>query len=357
MLAAIEAAQESVCLESYIYAADALGERFRESLVRAEQRGVRVRVLIDALGSMGLPRGFWRPLSAAGGEVRQFNPLALGRLGMRNHRKLLVCDERVGFIGGFNIATQYDGDGVASGWFDLGLRVAGPLAAELAASFEEMVARADFRHKRFMRLRKSMARKTVLTPEEQLLLSGPGRERNPIKRALRGDLARAASVQIMAAYFLPTWRLRRDLGRIARRGGRVQLILPGKSDVRVSQLAGQSLYRRFLNAGAEIYEYEPQVLHAKLIIADEVVYVGSANLDPRSLDINYELMVRFHRGEMAAQARAIFGESLKHCRRVTREEWRKSRTIWRRLQQRWAYWLLVRIDPYLAHREWQELPD
>jgi cardiolipin synthase len=357
MLAAIDAARESVCLEIYTYAADTVGERFREALVRARQRGVRVRVLIDAVGSIGLASAFWEPLLAAGGEVRQFNPLTLDRWGIRNHRKLLVCDGRVGFIGGFNIASQYDGDGVTSGWFDLGLKITGPLAAQLAASFEQMVARAEFQHKRFIRLRKTTAKKTVQTPAEQLLLSGPGRGRSPIKRALRGDLARAADVQIMAAYFLPTWRLRRDLGRIMRHGGTVQLILPGKSDVRVSQLAGQSLYRRFLKAGAQIHEYQPQVLHAKLIIADDVVYVGSANLDPRSLDINYELLVRFQNQDMAAEARAIFAESLKHCRLVTREEWRKSRTIWGRLKQRWAYWLLVRIDPYVARRQWQDLPD
>ena len=103
----------------------------------------------------------------------------------------------------------------------------------------------------------------------------------------------------MVAYFLPTWRIRRDLTRIARRGGTVQLILPGKSDVLVSQLAGQSLYRRFLKAGVQIHEYQPQILHAKLIIADDIVYVGSANLDPRSLDINYELMIRFEHPDMA----------------------------------------------------------
>jgi len=357
LLAAIDAAQESVCLETYIYASDSVGERFREALIRARQRGVRVRVLVDAFGSIGLAAAFWQPLRMAGGEVQQFNPLALDRWGIRNHRKLLVCDERVAFVGGFNIASEYDGDGVTSGWCDLGLKVGGLLPAQLAATFEQMFARAAFQHKRFIRLRKSTAQKMVLTPHEQLLLSGPGRGRNPVKRALRVDLERATNVQIMTAYFLPTWRIRRDLARIARHGGVVQLILPGKSDVLVSQLAGQSLYRRFLKAGVRIHEYQPQVLHAKLIIADDIVYVGSANLDPRSLDINYELMIRFEHKDMAAQARAIFAGSLAHCRQVTSEEWRKSRTVWRRLKQRWAYWLLVRIDPYLARRQWQALPD
>jgi len=357
MLAAIDAAQEAVCLETYIYAADLVGERFREALVRARQRGARVRVLVDAFGSLGLASAFWQPLRAAGGEVRQFNPLALDRLGMRNHRKLLVCDHRVAFVGGFNLASEYDGDGVTRGWLDLGLKVGGQLPGQLAVTFDQMFARADFQHKRFIRLRKSTASKVVLSPQEQLLLTGPGRGHSPIKRALHRDLTRATNVQIMVAYFLPTWRLRRDLTRIARRAGTVQLILPGKSDVAVSQLAGRSLYGRFLKAGVQIHEYQPQILHAKLIIADDVVYVGSANLDPRSLDINYELMIRFENRDMAAQARAIFARSLAQCRQITREEWRKTRTLWRRLKERWAYWLLVRIDPYLARRQWQDLPD
>ena len=255
------------------------------------------------------------------------------------------------------IASDFDGDGVTRGWCDVGLRVGAQLAGRLALTFEEMFVRAEFRHKRFIRLRRSASRKSVVGANEQLLLSGPGRGRNPFKRALHRDLAQATNVQIMAAYFLPTWRIRRDLTRLTRRGGTVQLILPGKSDVLVAQLAGQSLYRRFLKAGVQISEYQPQVLHAKLIIADNIVYVGSANLDPRSLDINYELMVRFDHEMMADQARAIFAGRLEHCRVITRREWRASRTFWRRLKQRWAYWLLVRIDPYIARRQWQALPD
>jgi cardiolipin synthase len=357
MLAAIDAAQESICLESYIYAADAIGERFRDVLVRARHRGVRVRVLVDAFGSISLPASFWQPLRAAGGEVRVFSPLPLNWIGIRNHRKLLVCDERVAFIGGFNISSAFDGDGITCGWYDLGLRLTGPLPGHLAASFEQMFARADLQHKHFIRLRKSTAQKIVLAANEQLLLSGPGRGHNPFRRALRRDLRRASNVQIMVAYFLPSWRLRQDLVRVARSGGKVQLILAGKSDVLVSQLAGQSLYRRLMAAGVQIYEYQPQVLHAKLIIADDIVYVGSANLDPRSLDINYELMARFDRATIAEQARAIFASSLTHCRVIGGEEWRRSRTVWRRLKQRWAYWLLVHIDPYLARRQWRTLPD
>jgi cardiolipin synthase len=159
------------------------------------------------------------------------------------------------------------------------------------------------------------------------------------------------------AYFLPTWSLRRGLTEVVKRGGRVQLILAGKSDVLLSQLAGRSLYRRLLKSGVEIYEYEPQVLHAKLIIVDDAVYIGSSNLDQRSLQINYELMIRFQNGEIARQAGDVFAGTLKNSQRIELERWRKSRTFWQKIKQRFAYWILVRIDPYLARRQWRALPD
>jgi len=104
MLTAIDEAKTEVCLETYTFAAGSPGERFRDALVRARQRGIRVRVLIDALGSYALPGNFFDPLHGVGAEVRQFNPLSLNRLSIRNHRKLLVCDDHVAFVGGFNIA-------------------------------------------------------------------------------------------------------------------------------------------------------------------------------------------------------------------------------------------------------------
>jgi cardiolipin synthase len=357
MLAAIDAASQSVCLEVYTFEDSALGQRFRAALVRARGRGVRVRVLVDAVGSIMLSSHFWDPLRQAGGEARVFNILDLRRWTIRSHRKLLVCDEGRAIVGGFNITPAYEGDGVKSGWCDVGLSIAdAPLAKRLATSFDEMFERADFRHKRFMRWRKFGAKKIVTLPVEQILFSGPGRGRSPFKQALRQDLARARDVRIMMAYFLPTWRLRHDLIRVARRGGRVQLILAGKSDVPLALLAAQSLYRRLLAAGVEIYEYQPQILHAKLIIVDDIVYTGSSNLDVRSLQINYELMIRFQETGVVGGGRKIFEEVQKHCRQITAEDWRRSRSLWRRLKHRWAYFLLNRLDPYLARRQWRALP-
>jgi len=170
---------------------------------------------------------------------------------------------------------------------------------------------------------------------------------------LRNDLKLARTVQIIGSYFLPTWAIRRDLIRVARRGGTVQLLFPAKSDVLISQLACQSLYRRLLRAGVEIYEYQPQILHAKLIMVDDAVYVGSSNLDPRSLRLNYELMVRFTGNQtLTAEARDIFNRDLARSRRIELEAWRKSRNWWRRFRERWAYFILVRLDPYVAR--WQQ---
>jgi cardiolipin synthase A/B len=352
MLAAIAEARQSIRLEMYIVHAGATAEQFREALLQACKRGVRVQVLVDAVGSMVLPESFWAPLRASGGAFRWFNPLSLSGWSIRDHRKVLVCDEGLAFVGGVNIATEYEGDGVTAGWRDLGLAVRGPLACELAAAFDEMFACADFRHPPFARLRTSPRQKIVAVPAAQLLLGGPSRN-NPIKLALRRDLMQSRVVRIICAYFLPPWRIRRHLMRSARRGARVQLILPGKSDLPFSRLAGQSFYRRLLMAGVEIYEYQPQILHAKLFLLDDVVYVGSANLDPRALDINYELMLRLSHPDLALRGAAIFESVLAHSRRIDLESWRTARTFIDRCKSRLAYLVLARLDPMVAQWQWR----
>jgi cardiolipin synthase len=142
-----------------------------------------------------------------------------------------------------------------------------------------------------------------------------------------------------------------------RRGGRVRLLLAGRTDVAVSQLAARSLYHRLLRAGVEIAEYQPQVLHAKLFVVDHAVYLGSANLDPRSFAINYELMLRFQDEALAMEARLLLDDMTRQSVEIEPEAWRKSRSIWRKLKERWAYFLLARIDPYVARWQWRALPD
>ncbi len=351
MLAAIQSARSSVRLEMFIFRACPVGANFRRALIEAQRRGVRVRVMCDAFGSFSLPSDYWDQLVAAGGEFRWFNPLQLHRLLYRDHRKILVVDESLAFIGGFNIGSEYCGDGVTAGWRDLGLRITGPLALALSDVFDDLFDRADLRHHRFQRVRRTRSDAAVTGHDWTLLITGPGRGHRALKHALIHDFDRAKSIQIMAAYFLPGLGILRALRRAARRGARVQLILAGKSDVRLMRLATRGLYPSLLRSGVEIYEYRPQILHAKMIVVDDVVYAGSANLDARSLGINYEILVRLPDERLAMQAREMFDADLIHCRRIDRREHRRLRTLWQKLFEGWAYLLLARIDPYFARRQ------
>jgi cardiolipin synthase len=357
MLEAIGAARKSILLETYTFSDGQVGRRFLEALLAATRRGVNVRVLMDAAGSWFLPDNFFKPLVAAGAEVRRFNPLHFWRFGVRDHRKLLICDASIIFIGGFNMADEYDGDGVTSGWFDLGIRMENAmLAVELANSFQGLFALSDFHRKPLLRLRAfKHKRKPQKITNGELLLIHPGRGASPFQTALYHDLAKAHDVRIVSAYFLPTRRLRRDLMRVVGRGGSVQLLLAGKSDVLVSQMAARSLYHRLLKAGVQIYEYQPQILHAKLIIADGVTYVGSSNLDIRSLNLNYELMLRFTDKITTAQVQAIFENTLKYSRKIEFHEWRKTQNFWRHWKNHWAHFLLARIDPFVALRQFRTI--
>jgi cardiolipin synthase len=347
MLAAVMVAQRSVRLEMYMFDPSPVADSFRDALVGACRRGAKVQVLIDAFGSMSLPDGYWEKFRAAGGQIRRFSPSGFKRFGIRDHRKILVCDDDLAFVGGANIAAVYHGDGVASGWRDLGLKIRGPLARELAAASDEMFVRANLKHKPFSRLRKSAWQRTVTFAGGEILLAGPGRN-NTIKLALSRDLKRARQVAIICAYFLPPGRILRQMARLARRGIKVQLILPGKSDVFLSHLAAQSFYHRLLRAGVEVYEYQPQILHAKMFLIDDMVYVGSSNLDSRSLNINYELMLRLVEPSLAAEGREIFSSIKAHSRRVEIEHWRRSRNFLDRIKGRLARWVLAHLDPYIA---------
>lgn len=351
MLAAIAQARHSVEFEIYIFAGDDTGRRFLDALTRSARSGVRVRVLVDAYGSLTLPENFFAPLIQAGGEVRFFNPLRFSRFGVRNHRKLLVCDRQIAFVGGANIADSYDGDGVTRGWFDLMTRLDDPaLAKVLVRGFEKIFAHAAFETGRLRRLRafRSLRRKLV---ETQVFNIQPGRGAACFQRALQKELATASAADFITPYFLPNRRLRKLLRRIVRRGGRVRLILPAKCDVPISRLAARVYYARLLRAGVEIYEYQPQILHAKLYRVDEKVFAGSANLDVRSFKLNYELMLRFTDPTTVENARKIFAEALAQSRRIEPKRFRRTQNFWQRWKNRWAHFLIARIDPLIALRQ------
>lgn len=351
MLDAIARATHSVRLETFIFTAEPIGTRFRDALTAAANRGVEVRVLLDTFGSATLTNRFWHALREAGGTVRWFNPIRMRSFAFRNHRKALICDGDMAFVGGFNIATEYEGDGILRGWRDFGVEFHGRLVAGLVSSFDWLFERADNPHLWLARLSRAKVRHSVSSAHGQLLLSGPGWGRNPLHGAIRADIRRARDIRIVSAYFLPPRRLRHALRQAARAGRRVTLILPGKSDVLLSQLATRWLYRSLLRAGVEIYEYAPQILHAKLFVFDDVLYAGSANLNVRSLSIDYELLLRLPNPTLAAEARRHFDAMLELSVRIDQELGRGRYSAWRTLVERTAYFLVARLDPLIAGRQ------
>lgn len=354
MLSAIRQARESVGLEIYILQDCPVGARFREALREAAARGVRVRVLVDAFGSIELPADYLRPVEAAGGDCRWFNPLELGRLPYRDHRKLLIVDDEVAFVGGFNIGTNYDGDGVTQGWLDLGAVARGPWVAPLHQAFHGMFGAASFRHRRLSRFRRHLVPQKVSIAAGDLFLLSPGFGRNPAREALVQDLTQARRARLTSAYFFPPRRLRRAMASVVERGGLVQVLLPGRSDVKFAQMAARGHYARLLRWGIEIFEYQVAVLHAKRYLLDDVVYVGSANLDLRSLSINYEILMRTRDAGLAEEGNRHFDEDLKHSVRITWDTW-KQRPWWNRLAERVASVVLGRFDLRLAIRQLHRL--
>jgi len=181
-----------------------------------------------------------------------------------------------------------------------------------------------------------------------LLAMSPGRSVSAFQVALRFDVKRAREILLVVAYFLPTWRMRQLLRNAAQRGVRVRILVPSKTDVELSRRAAHHLYSHLLRKGVEIYEYQPQVLHAKLYLTDTAAYVGSSNLDTRSLHINHELMLRLTEPRVVKRAWEI-GETLcAQSLRVDSEAWRNSRRPWVRFRDWLSYWLLARADPYLS---------
>ena len=350
MLTAIDAATTQVQLETYIWKPGQVGSRFLERLQAAAQRGVRVELLLDAFGADALPPDYFARLKAAGGRVGWFNPARVLRYSFRNHRKLLVVDRSVAVVGGLNIADEYDGDGVTTGWRDFAVELRGDIVGALAASFARMQHLARFTPRALRHFARASRRLTEPQGATQLLVSGPGTRTRRLRHVLHADLLRADDVGVYAAYLLPPVRMRRALRAAARRG-RVRIMTGARSDVPLVQWAAQRLYGYWLRSGAQLFEYEAQLLHGKLIVIDHVVYIGSANLDVRSLRINYELLVRVESSALATQVRRTMDADISRARQLHGEPWSASRHWWQVLRSWWAYVLLVRLDPYLAWRK------
>ena len=353
MFEAIDSAKTFIALEMYIYTDDVTGREFKAHLVQAARRGVQIMVLVDGWGSWSLSDEFWEDLRAAGGAVRRFRPVLKGLSLFRNHRKLLLIDDNIAYIGGMNIADEYfrGADGEAA-WRDNLFEISGPEVLRLRRSFSRMWVRAESPLRRFILWRRrNRHMKVVVGGGVRFLESGPENPMRPVRRAyLQVINSAVGNIDLAMAYFYPHGRLMRALRRAVRRGVQVRLLFSMKTDIPVARWAARGLYGRLLRAGVEVWEYVPAMMHAKLAISDDTVIAGSANLDIRSGAINYELVAVVTDHELAAKAHADFENDLKKSVRISLEDWKK-RPMFQKLKERFSFCLLARADIFVARME------
>jgi len=297
MLEAIRSAQRSICLETYILAADVTGDRFKSVLIERAQAGVTVRVIYDAVGSFGLPGSWVDDLRAAGCEVVDFNPIAPWRakfrLSHRDHRKIIVVDDAVAFTGGLNISNDYasvDDGGV--GWHDMHCRVVGPIVIDLARMFRRSWLRAGGSYYPAPPAVREAA-KGAGTSFVRLIDNTRRRQRSTTRRAYLHVLRAAReAVWIANAYFLPDRGLRRAMSRAARRGVDVRVMVPGHSDVRVIEWASLYVLRALVKHGVKVMRWRGPMMHAKTAVVDTTwSTIGSYNFDSMSRFNNLEVTV------------------------------------------------------------------
>lgn len=352
MFAAIDAARDHINLESYIVEADGPGEELARRLLAKCSQGVKVNLLFDGFGSIQTQGAYFDSLRAGGVKLCEYNPLRSWRrifsraVHRRDHRKLMVVDGRIAFVGGINISGVYSAGSAglsaasseadaAPPWRDTHLRIEGPLAAEFQRLFLQHWSRhadASLQPAQYLPAPVACGRVRGAVASFEA-----GQRRNPFYRALLKAIDHAQQrVSITVAYFVPTRRLVRSLSRAAQRGVDVRLVLPSESDAWAPLHAGRSHYGRLLQAGVRIYERQGALLHAKTTVIDGVwATVGSANLDWRSFVHNAEANAVVLDPAFGAEMESVFRTDLQASREVTLEEWRR-RGVFQRLRERLA---------------------
>jgi cardiolipin synthase len=335
MIQAISGAREHVHVEFYIIQPDATGIGLRDQLVRKAREGLSVRLLYDALGSKKLPRDFWEPLHAAGGETAPFSPIwrilapfrRRDRVDFRNHRKIVVVDGRVGFTGGINIGKEYLGlDPEMGHWRDTHMRIEGPAVLSLQRAFAYDWTTAT---QRVLDEERYYPEPEVAGPSTvQVIDSGPDSSWSAIAHVFVQTITSARRrVWITNPYFVPSPAIEQALVGAALRGVDVRLLLPGRPDHLLVAFAARSYYAPMLEAGARIYHYQRGFVHAKTMVIDDWVgTVGSANMDMRSFNLNFELNAFVYDAVFVNELADLFDRDLRHAREYTLEDERSLST-------------------------------
>ena len=347
LIALIDGAESTLRLLYYIYADDHAGRAIRAALERALDRAVRVALIVDGFGT-AVPADFFTPLEEKGADVCRFLPRLGRRYLLRNHQKLALADERVAIVGGFNIEDSYFTDG--DGWRDLGLIVEGPAAGRLSGYFDALSRWTHREGARLRELRRALSHWSQADGGAMCwLLGGPTRRLSPWARGLRREILHARALDMIAAYFAPTPRMMRAIGRVVKRGGRARIVTAAKSDNNATIAAARHTYRRLLRRGVRLFEYQPTKLHTKLFIIDDVVHIGSANFDVRSLFLNLEIMLRIEDAPFAAAMRAYVDGEIADSLEITAATVQQA-SWFDRLRWRIAYWLVAVVDGRITRR-------
>ncbi len=327
MLQAIGGAQKTITFETYIYWSGKIGSEFAAALAERSQAGIKVHVLLDWVGSANMDEALLDKMKSAGVDIRKFHKPAwynLARLNNRTHRKLLIVDGALGFTGGVGIAPKWEGSAQdPDHWRDSHFRVTGPVVAQMQATFMDNWIKESGQvlhgEAYFPNLQ------AVGDSPAQMFSSSPSSGSDNM--ALMYHLALTAAektVDLSMAYFVPDELSLRILVDALRRGVRIRLITPGSIiDTETVRSASRGTWGQLLEAGAEIYEFQPTMYHCKVMIVDNIlVSVGSTNFDNRSFRLNDEANLNIYDSALAARQTAVFEADLKRSRRVTLEEWK-----------------------------------
>lgn len=348
LVALLTGAVHSIDMVMYIFEHDSAGTRVLDALTAAARRGVRVRAVIDSFGSSNMADQAFAPLREAGGSVTFFSRRWRSSYLIRNHQKLLLIDESVAMTGGFNISDPYLASQQPNCWFDLGVVVRGSSVGRMVEWFDKIYDYSSHHDGKLLMLRRLIREWPVDTGPINWLVGGPTQRLSPWARTLRADLRGASRLDMAMAYFSPGQGMLRQLGRVAKRG-KARFVMAAKSDNAATIGASRLLYGYLLRKRAMVWEYRRCRLHMKLIVIDDVVYVGTANFDMRSLFMNVELMLRVADADFARQMRGFLDELEPDCDIITPKVHRARGTWLTRL--RWIVaWFVVGVADYTVSR-------
>jgi cardiolipin synthase A/B len=315
MLKAIRGAQHTITFETYIYWSGTTGEKFARALCERARAGVKVQVMLDWLGSEKITPQLLTQMTEAGIEVERYHPLrwySLGTLNNRTHRKVLIVDGKTGFTGGVGIADQWTGRAQdPDHWRDMHFSVEGPVVAQFQAAFLDNWIKTTGRvltgDTYFPRLAPAGELKM------HLFMSSPaGGSESMRLMYLMAITAAEHSIDIEAAYFIPDDLMSRELIKARTRGVRIRVLLPDKHiDSETVRIATKRAWGPLLKSGVEIYEYDPTMLHCKMLIFDHfMVSVGSTNFDMRSFELNDEASLNIYDAQFSQKMTAVFETDL-----------------------------------------------